>query len=80
MQIPQDRRRETDPSASNSTGPQGVLQVPVRSPTSAAVAGPLPTPSSTAQTASPGALNNTTSPPAPATAARNKVELLAKNY
>ena len=62
------------------TGPQSVLQVPIRSPTSAAVAGPLPTPSSTAQTASPGALNDTTSPPAPATAARNKVELLAKNY
>ena len=80
VQIPQECRRETDLFASDSTGPQGVLQVPVRSRTSAAVAGPLPTPSSTAQTASPGALNDTISPPAPATAARNKVELLAKNY
>ena len=52
---------------SNSTGLQGVLQVPVHSHTSATVAGPLPTPSSTTQTMSPGALNNTTNPPAPAT-------------
>ena len=80
VQILQDHRRETDPSASDSTGPQGVLQVPVRSSTSAAIASPLPTPSSTAQTASPGAPNDTTSPSAPVTAARNKVELIAKNY
>ena len=71
VQTPQDCCQETDLSASDSTGPQGVPQVPVRSRTSAAVAGPLPTLSSTAQTASPGTLNVTIRPPAPATAARN---------
>ena len=72
--------REKDPSASDSARPQGVLQVPVRSRLSAAVASPLPTPSSNAQAASPGAPNVTRSPPAQATAARNKVELLAKKH
>ena len=80
MRSPQDCRQKTDPCASDSTGLQGLLQVPVHSHTSAATASPLPTPSSTAQAASPGALNDPISPPAPATAARNKVELLAKNY
>ena len=68
------------PNILTDIGPQGVLPVPVRSRLSAAVAGPLPTPCSTAQTASSQALNDTISPPAPATTARNKVELLAKNY
>lgn len=74
----QDSSPETDLSASDLTVPLGALQVLARSHTSAAAAGPLPTPSSTALTASHGPLNAAIPLPVPANAARDKVQLLAK--
>ena len=78
VQTRQDSSPEMDLSASDLTGPLGALQVLARSHTSAAAAGLLPTPSSTALTASQGPLNATIPLPVPANAARDKVQLLAK--
>ena len=77
-QTRQDRSSETDLSASDLTGPLGALQVLACSHTFDAAAGPLPTPSSTALTASQGPLNATIPLPVLANAARDKVQLLAK--